>query len=78
MTQIIIETEDCTKCPHFTSKRIYTADSWENIMEWKCNKKNQIIDWYHETFDKTPIPEWCPITLKKKMYRAKLFFTSNQ
>lgn len=53
----------CTKCEHWGTKTIYTADSFERPDKWFCKKKEGlIIDGYHDTFDKDPgIPEGCPL-----------------
>jgi hypothetical protein len=61
--RIAIKIKDCSECPNFQSERVYTADSFETVYTWKCTPHNRIIKRYVETFDKVPIPEWCPIKI---------------
>ena len=63
--KIALDIKDCSECPHFNCERMYTADSFEMAFNWFCKKENnRKIAGYVETFDKTPIPEWCPCNLK--------------
>lgn len=62
--KIIIDIVDCSNCPYFKSERVYTADSFEMPFKWTCNKEKRVISEFVETFDKTPIPDWCPIKIK--------------
>ena len=57
-----IPIDSCTKCEHFTTKKLPAADSWERPEEWICGKdKSVIIDGYHDIWDKDPgIPDNCP------------------
>lgn len=65
MTKIQIEIKDCSECPFYTSERVYTADSFENIFKWICKKShNRIISGYVDTWDKVSIPDWCPCRIK--------------
>jgi len=63
--KIAIKIKDCSECPNFQSKRVYTADSFENVFTWKCTPEKRIIRKYVETFDKVPIPEWCPLKIEE-------------
>jgi len=65
MTKIAIKIDKCSECPNFQSKRVYTADSFEMVFEWKCTPVNRVISQYVETFDKVPIPDWCPIKIEE-------------
>lgn len=57
----IVRIPSCNKCPNRTTKRYYTGDSFEMVIEWTCTKTSKRIALV-ETFDKTPdIPEWCPL-----------------
>jgi len=64
-----IEISNCGDCPFNNPKRVYTADSFEMIFSWHCKKKkDKKIHNYVEVFDdhnKIPIPDWCPIIVKK-------------
>jgi hypothetical protein len=52
----------CDLCPNMDSKRHYTADSFEMIMEWFCKAKKDKKIALHERGDVTPpIPKWCPL-----------------
>ncbi|MFA5208646.1 MAG: hypothetical protein WC428_08450 [Candidatus Paceibacterota bacterium] len=59
-TKIAIEIKDCSQCPHFDDERVYTADNFEMVFKWTCTKAKRQIAGYVETFDKVPIPDWCP------------------
>jgi len=62
-----IKIENCEKCNELEIERVYTADSFENIVKWSCRIKNKVIKGYIDTFDKNPpIPEWCPLRLKRE------------
>lgn len=63
MPKKIIVINSCTKCEHFKTKRIPSADSWERPEEWYCGKKEGIIiDGYHDLGDKDlGIPDNCPL-----------------
>lgn len=65
--KIGIDIKDCSECPHFDSERIYTADSFEMAFDWFCleSGERKKISGYVETFDKTPIPEWCPCKIEE-------------
>jgi hypothetical protein len=32
---------NCGECPHREVARFYTADSWEHVMTWFCNKTDR-------------------------------------
>jgi hypothetical protein len=64
MTKIAISIKDCSQCPHSKIERVYTADSFENVHKWTCNKERKVIDGYVDTFDKVAVPNWCPIVIK--------------
>ena len=53
----------CEKCPNFMSQRYYTADSFENVQEWKCAKfiggKRITLQEWNDPIPK--IPTWCPL-----------------
>lgn len=52
----------CGECPNMNTERYYTADSWENVSEWRCssnkNKRIALQEWNDSA---PPIPEWCPL-----------------
>lgn len=58
---VLLEIYNCKVCPYMKSSRYYTADSFENVQEWKCTKgglEKRIT--LHEWNDPIPnIPEWC-------------------
>ena len=63
MAKIELEITTCKECPHFSSERYYTADSFEFAFNWYCNKveKRKIqgyVEWHEES--KIKIPDWCP------------------
>lgn len=69
MTKIQIDVKNCGECPHFESERIYTSDSFDMLFKWTCTKAKRVITGCHDTWDKTPIPDWCPCKIndnKKK------------
>lgn len=58
----IFVVDSCDKCPHWTTKRHYTADSFERVYYWICSREERTIAGV-ETFDKRPyIPDWCPLS----------------
>jgi len=67
MTTIKLEIKNCKECPHFDSKRHYTADSWEHVENWFCthnNTKVKIAEYVEWTDEKhLSVPEWCPIKI---------------
>ena len=63
MPTLKIEINSCKECPHFNSKRYYTADSFEDAFNWYCKKADnrkiqEYVEWHEEKHIK--IPEWCP------------------
>ena len=60
-----IEINSCRECPYFSSEKVYTADSFEDVNKWICNKANLVISGYVEWTDKPSIPSWCPIKTKE-------------
>ena len=66
MTEIRIKIKNCSECPFWTDEKVYTADSFENVFKWICKKAHgKKIAGYVETFDKVPIPDWCPCKIEK-------------
>jgi len=68
VSEVTLKIKSCTECPHFSSERDYTADSFEFVTRWDCKKgdtpKNirRYVDWTdHRKF----IPTWCPLKKKK-------------
>jgi hypothetical protein len=68
MTKIILEIKDCTGCPFHMTTPYPTADSWERAENWFCTHptvkhcdKDKLVSGYVGTFEKVPIPFWCPI-----------------
>ena len=59
MTQIEIEIENCSECPHCKTERIYTGDSFDMLFKWTCLKANKVINGCVDTWDKIEIPDWC-------------------
>lgn len=53
--------QGCWNCPFCKSEKVYTADSFENVEKLTCGATDKVIASYHETFDKDPIPDWCPL-----------------
>lgn len=52
----------CDVCQNMKSERFYTADSFENVQEWKCAIAGGARITLHDWNDKTPdIPAWCPL-----------------
>lgn len=62
--EIKIDIKSCKQCPHFYSKRLYTADSFEMPFDWFCKKEHKKIAGFVEGSDKIPIPDWCPARIK--------------
>ena len=59
MPAIVIR--DCSECVDMDSRRVYTADSFENVFSWICKKENKTIKKYLEgNYINPPIPDWCP------------------
>jgi hypothetical protein len=57
----------CDVCPNQQSERYYTADSFENIQEWKCEMAGFQRIALHEWNDPKPaIPAWCPLRSNAK------------
>ena len=63
--KIVIEIDKCSECPFWDSERVYTGDSFEMGFKWTCKKAKRQIACFVETFDKTPIPEWCPCKIEE-------------
>lgn len=66
MTQIILDINNCTECPHHKRSRVYTEDSFEHIEEWFCKKADRKISGYVEWRDNVAIPNWCPLEVKNE------------
>lgn len=59
---VFIEINSCSQCPHFSSERDYTGDSWEFVEKWHCKLLNvytrRYVDWNdHSLF----IHKECPL-----------------
>lgn len=59
------EMKSCRECKYLDQQRVYTADSWEYVEKWTCKVKNEVVYEYVEMFDKTDVPEWCPLILAR-------------
>jgi len=58
----------CFVCPNMKPERFYTADSFENVQEWKCASAGGKRITLHEWNDKKPeIPSWCPLRSNAKL-----------
>lgn len=71
MAKVIIEKEisKCSECDNCNISPIPTNDSWERPEKWECrivteDGRLKVIDGYHDWYDKTPVPDWCPIMIK--------------
>jgi len=59
-----IEIKNCEECPHCTTEKYYTSDSFETCRETLCTKisikprRIAVLDWNER---KEPIPKWCPL-----------------
>lgn len=62
MARIALDIKNCQQCPHYDSKIIYTADSFERDFDMICKKANRTIAGYVSPWeaDKEAVPEWCP------------------
>lgn len=64
MAKIQIEVKNCSECPFVNIKKVYTADSFEDVSAWYCTKENdKKIAGYVDWNDDPDIPEWCPIKI---------------
>jgi hypothetical protein len=62
---VFLKIDRCDCCCHLKIDRVLTADSFENITQWKCMLSREIIDGYIDTFDPKPkIPRWCQLRRK--------------
>ncbi|PEV64166.1 hypothetical protein CN434_25495 [Bacillus thuringiensis] len=59
--QVKIEMENCEQCPFAQVSKVYTRDSWENVRKVHCTKLNKDVHEYLDWYDKSPIPNECPI-----------------
>jgi len=68
--KVLIEIYSCSNCKHLSTERVYTSDSFEDIVRWLCNrtkrKKNEISGYVEWSDDDPSIPKWCPIRVKEK------------
>lgn len=56
-----IEIKSCQECNELQVDRVYTADSWDNLVSWKCGLTGKFISKNLDIWDKEPkIPKWCP------------------
>jgi hypothetical protein len=57
-----ITINSCTQCPHHTSERDYTHDSFETGYKWHCSQLDKyvrrLVDWNDK---EAYIPEECPL-----------------
>jgi hypothetical protein len=69
MTKIILDIKTCRECSNIDVIRGYISpDSFEAPnYDWFCKVNGEkirgYVEWHEE--NKIPIPEWCPILLKK-------------
>ena len=60
--------ERCSNCPSLEATPYPTADSWERAENWYCSAHEDVpkIAGYVEWNDKIPVPEWCPLRVRRK------------
>lgn len=61
MVQIKLDIQNCEQCPHATTSKVYTADSWEDVRKVHCELLNKDVHSYLDWYDKSPVPNECPI-----------------
>lgn len=63
MAKIIIEIENCEKCPFFEKINPWSTDGFDFMIDWYCKKSDKTIqksvEWHEEKNIK--IPDWCLI-----------------
>ncbi|WP_257205889.1 hypothetical protein [Bacillus cereus] len=61
MAQINLDIQNCEQCPHATTSRVWTPDSFETVRKVHCNLLKKDVHPYLDWHDKlTPIPNECP------------------
>ena len=60
--------ERCNQCPNLESTTCQTNDSFERPEDWYCSAHEDFpkIAGYVEWRDKVPVPNWCPLRVKRK------------
>lgn len=63
----VLEITSCEQCPHLKVERHHTADSFEHVWKWTCEKARggaRLIG-YEEDRDKPAVPKWCPLPVAR-------------
>jgi hypothetical protein len=55
----------CEKCPHARVSKVYSSDSFEDVRSIHCNALGKVVHGYLDTWDKSPIPSYCPQKVKE-------------
>lgn len=69
----LLKIDSCTECPHHSSDRDWTPDSWETCFKWKCDLLKEpvrrYVDWNdHDNF----IPKECPLDSNKNIKKKNM------
>ena len=64
--EIIINIENCTKCPHFKITGTSSTDGFDRGEDWHCVKADRPIAGFVEWHEHPEIPSWCPCRVKKQ------------
>lgn len=59
--QVTLTVRECEDCPFHEARKVWTEDSWDQVRAIKCNKLNRDVYEYLDWYDKSPVPDECPI-----------------
>ncbi|EJW13925.1 hypothetical protein OB446_027005 [Paenibacillus alvei] len=62
--QVPVEVTNCDQCPYAEARKVWTADSWEDVRAIKCKQLGRDVYEYLDWYDKSPVPDECPFKRK--------------
>lgn len=64
MPTIALHIDSCLECQHCTQEKVYTADSWDNVLKLTCDAAgDKVINSFYEWHDTIVVPSWCPLLI---------------
>ena len=61
MKKIKTMVSTCEECPHGTSSKVYTTDSFEDVRKVHCSRLKKDVHRYLDWNETATIPKECPL-----------------
>jgi len=60
MVKVVSEVKECEQCPFSKSRKVYTADSFEDVRAVFCEKLGKDVYGYLDWNESSTVPNYCP------------------